>query len=72
MDGNVKNAYSIEIKNRYQAQQDIADDETANTMYENIMIAHNKSAEQHIPHKKKQKRRVPWENDNIIEKRTIF
>ena len=71
-DENVKNAYSIEVRNRYQALQGLADDDTANTMYKNIMVAHTKSAELHVPLKVKVSKRLPWENDRTIEKHIIL
>ena len=68
-DEDVRNEYSVAVRNSYRALQDLADDDTSNTMYDNIMKAHDKAAEDHIPLKKKQKKRIPWENDVITEKR---
>jgi len=38
-------------------------------MYQNIIIAHKKSAELHIPVRKRQKKNNPWETTEICEKR---
>ena len=40
-------------------------------MYENTMTAHAKAAEISVPVKVKIKQHVPWENENIIEKREM-
>ena len=53
--------YTVEVCNRYQALQDLHGNEDANQMYENIMT----------PVKAKIKQHVPWENENIIEKREM-
>ena len=53
--------YTVEVSNRYQALQDLHGNEDANQMYENIMT----------PMKAKIKQHVPWENENIIEKREM-
>ena len=36
------------------------------------MNAHNKSAELHVPLKTKKIKRVPWENEKVIEKRAML
>ena len=40
-------------------------------MYENTMTAHAKAAEISVLVKAKIKQHVPWENENIIEKREM-
>ena len=40
-------------------------------MYENTTTAHAKAAEISVPVKAKIKQHVPWENENIIEKREM-
>ena len=42
------------------------------TPHKNIMVAHTKSPELHVPLKVKVSKRVPWENDRTIEKRIIL
>ena len=44
-DNNIKDMYTVEVCNRYQALQDLHGNEDANQMYENIMTAHEKAAE---------------------------
>ena len=68
-DGHVRTEYTIDVSNRYQALQDLCDRETADSMYNNIVEAHKKAAEIHIPVKSKCKQRVPWENNKVSEKR---
>ena len=43
--------------------------QSSETMYNNIMSAHQEAAEKTIPLKQKKKKRVPWDDKNIIEKR---
>lgn len=68
-DDNIKTAYSVEVTNHYNALQDLTDDNTSNTQYNNIIEAHSRAAETHVPVKPRKKRRVPWEDQNITEKR---
>ena len=70
-DNNIKDMYTVEVRNRYQALQDLHGNEDANQMYENIMTAHEKAAEISVTMKAKIKQHVPWENENIIEKREM-
>ena len=71
-DNNIKDMYTVEVCNRYKALQDLHGNEDANQMYENIMTAHEKAAEISVPVKAKIKQHVPWENENIIEKREMM
>lgn len=41
-------------------------------MYKNVIDAHSKAAEIHIPQKPKKKQRIPWENNDVTEKREIL
>ena len=68
-DNIIKDMYTVEVCNRYQALQDLHGNEDANQMYENIMTAHEKAAEISVPVKAKIKQHVPWKNENIIEKK---
>ena len=67
----IKDMYIVEVCNRCQALQDLHADEDANQMYENIKSAHEKPAEISLPVKAKIKQHVPWESENIIEKREM-
>ena len=66
---NVKEAYTIEVKNRFQILQDLDENATADSMYENIIKAHNESVNLHVPVRKRNKRKNVWESLNISEKR---
>ena len=68
-DDEIKLAYSVEVRNRYNALQDQIEDNTSNTQYNNIVDAHSKVAEKHIPIKPKKKQRIPWEDILIVQKR---
>ena len=61
--------YTVEVRNRYHALQDLHGNEDAKQMHENIMTAHEKAAEISVPAKAKIKQHVLWKNENIIEKR---
>ena len=62
--------YAIALKNRFQALQE-KEQPTNNSSYKNFVLAHKEAAEQHIPKKEKIKKKAPWENEDIIEKRKI-
>ena len=59
--------YTIEIKNRYQILQDQSYDATADTMYQNIIKAHNKSTKLHVPPQNRQKRNA-WITTKVSRK----
>ena len=68
-DKNVKQLYAIEVKNRFEILNSLDTTQSSETMYNNIMSAHQEAAKKTIPLKQKKKKRVPWEDENIIEKR---
>ena len=68
-DENVREAYTIEVKNRYQVLQNLNEEMSANMMYENIIQAHNESAKQHIPIRKRQIKGNAWETIEVCDKR---
>ena len=68
-DNDVKSSNTIEVQNRFEALQAVDDSNTANSIYNDVMEVHEKSAELHIPRKKKVKHHVPWENEDIAAKR---
>lgn len=57
-DEDVRIAYSVDVNNRFQILQEQETDDTANTMYQNIILAHNKSSELHVPLKPKIKKMI--------------
>ena len=69
-DDNIKELYTVEVKNRFQALQDLdGNEESSNKIYANIVSAHDEAAKKCIPVKKKVKQHVPWLNDDIVKKR---
>ena len=44
---------------------------TNNSSYNNFVIAHKEAAEQNVPKKEKIRKKAPWENEDIIDKRKI-
>ncbi|KAG1678569.1 putative elongator complex protein 3 [Nymphon striatum] len=67
-DDNTKREYTVEVSKRFNALQAQTgeDENNADTMFSNIIVAHKEAAEKHIPKKEKKKHCVPWENDKII------
>ena len=68
-DNNIKDRYTVEVRNQYQALQDLEGNEDANKVYENIMSAHEEAAKNNIPVRMKIKQHVPWEDENILKER---
>ena len=71
-DVNIKTSYSVTVCNRFKELQDLDEVQTGNSVYENIIESHKKAAEDCVPLKEKQQKRIPWENENIAEKRKIL
>ena len=68
-DNNIKELYTVEVNNRFQALQDLDENvKDSNTIYTNIISAHEDVARKYIPVKNMFKH-VPWLNDNIEQKR---
>ena len=65
----IRNRYTITVRNKFDSLQQIADDHTPNTTYDNFVVAHSEAAADCIPLKPKAKRRVPWETVAVTEKR---
>ena len=65
----LQNQFSTSLRNRYKILQHEDTNESANNAYQNFVKTHKETAEMLIPQKEKVKRKVPWENDIIIEKR---
>ena len=63
----------MEINNRFQALQDLEENlKISNTIYTNIISAHEDVASKYILVKNKIKQQVPWLNDDVVEKRTAM
>ena len=68
-DDDTKNRYTVEVQNQFQVLQNLNDDQDVNKTYNNIIHAHEKAAEAHIPIITKVKQHIPWENKEISMKR---
>ena len=68
-DENIKERYTVEVRNQYQVLQNLEGNEDANRVYGDIMKAHEVATINNIPKKMRIKHRVPWEDDNILKKR---
>ena len=68
-DENIKTSYTVDVKNHFEALQELDEVNNANSIYTNIMSAHEEAAKSNIPIKEKLKERVPWENKYITSKR---
>ena len=73
-DGDVRTAYMVDVKNRYEQLQDLDKEEeiTAEAAYHNMMLAHAKGAELNVPQRIRAKKRLPWENEDVINKRKML
>ena len=69
IDENVKIAYIIDVKNRFEQLQVDALDKSADSTYNNMIKARNKAAELHVPERAQSKRMLPWENEDVHKKR---
>lgn len=55
-DEELKTSYTIEVTNRFQVLQSKTDS-SADTRYYNIIQAHQKAAELHVPHRSRNKKK---------------
>ena len=68
-ESNIKELYTAEINNKFQAFQDLEEDaSSSNTIYNNIISAHDEAAMKYIPVKNKVTQHVPWVNNDNAEK----
>ena len=66
---NIKELYTVEVSNRFQAFLDLEEDvNSSNTINNNIISAHDETAKNHIPVKNKVKQHVLWVTNDIAEK----
>ena len=66
---NIKDLYTVEVQNQYQALQDLDGNEDANKTYANTMLDHDEAAKRNVPVNVMAKQHVPWQDENIIAKR---
>ena len=69
IDENVKTAYIVDVKNRFEQFQVDMLDKSADSTYNNMIKAHTKAAEPYVPERARSKRRLPWENEDVCKKR---
>ena len=65
----LQNQFIFSLKNRYNILQQENTNKNANNAHQNFFKANKETAEMLIPQKEKVKRKVPWENEIVIEKR---
>ena len=70
-DGDIRDKYVLELRNRYETLQERTKKSTQNDEYENFVNAHLEAAAKCIPTKLKTKYRVPWETLTVREKRAL-
>ena len=68
----LRSSFVIKVQNRFEALQNKSLLPTANSIYSNFEIACKEIATETISLKPKKKRRIPWENLNIRNKRKIL
>ena len=61
----------LELRNRFETLQEKEEKNTPNDEYENFVNAHLEAASKCIPTKPRTKYRVPWETEEIREKRAL-
>ena len=65
----VREAYTVEVKNRFEALYELEEKHTVNDLYTTMIEAQMDAAEKCIPKKKRVKKRVPWEKELVKEKK---
>lgn len=71
-DTDIANSFTIELKNRFEALEHQNLENSPNITFDNFALSCEEAAKQTVPLKKKLKKRVPWENEEIIEKRKFL
>ena len=66
---NINDKYTITLRNKFDALQEISETLTPNDEYENFVNAHMEAAAKSIPTKLRAKHRVPWETLVVKKKR---
>ena len=68
----VKDAYTLELHNRFNALQESEENPSPNSTYDNFIQSHHFAAEKCIPLRPKAKRQAPWENNAVKEKKRYY
>jgi len=69
-DNDVRLAYTVEVNNRFEVLQAADESSTAESVSTNIIRAHEYAAKRHVPSRQRRRRRVPWVDQIVLEKRT--
>ena len=65
----ISDKYTITLRNKCNALQEISETLTPNDEYENFIKAHTEAAAECIPTKLRARHRVPWETLVVMKKR---
>ena len=68
-DSDIANYFTIKLKNRFEALEHENLESSPSTSFDNFTLSCEEAAKQTVPLKKKLKKRVPWENQEITERR---
>ena len=61
----IRDKYTITLRNKFDALQEISETPTLNEGYENLVNAYLEAAAESIPTKQRAKPRVPWEKSAV-------
>ena len=67
--GDIRDKYSLALRNKFDALQENTETHTPNDEYENFVNAHFEAAAEYIPTQQRTKTRVLWETLSVREKR---
>ena len=68
----ITNSFTIQLKNRFNALQQEEIGSSPNNTYNNFISACEDASKETIPVKKKTMKRVPWDSEEIVNKRKIL
>ena len=68
----ITNTFTIQLRNRFNALQQEEIGSSPNNTYNNFISACEDASKETIPLKKKTKKRVPWDSEEIVSKRKIL
>ena len=71
-DGEVRDSFTVEVKNRFTALQALSDDNDINTRFNNIAKACDEAAITCVPEKPKKKKNVPWDTQKMKSQRKVL
>ena len=68
-DPDIANRFTVHLRNRFDALQTDNENNSPNTTFNNFVLSCEEAAQETIPLKKKTKRHVPWDTNEIVKKR---